>query len=389
MQSFDVLVIGAGPAGSAAAFTAARAGLRTALVDKAAFPRNKLCGGGITGRSRRYMQEIFGQDLPAGSFETRSDITFAVEGRQAGVLKDAPPVYLTMRRDFDNSLFRWALAAGAEDFSGCAIKHIDSDSRQITLKDGRLLAGQVLIGADGVNSQVAKALFGRAFDPNTIGFGLEIEASPKEMDPAQQPLLIDFSAAQGGYGWIFPKTHSTTIGIGGPKAMNPDIKRAMAMFATQCHADDDPKRFKGHFIPFGDYRKRPARGAVLLCGDAAGLVDPVTGEGIAYAMHSGQMAALSAAQALQAKRPKTAAALYQRKLKPIHRSLQWANLIRRLIYSQAFYGYFEKGLKRSGTLRWRFMALLAGDEEYGQIILGVLRRLPAVGWQALTRRLRR
>lgn len=386
MEKYDVIVIGAGPAGSAAAFTAAKAGFNVALVDKASFPRDKLCGGGVTGRSRRYLRDIFNNDIAQDSYISRTDIIFSLQGREMGRLHNAPPLHLTMRRDFDATLCGWALMAGAHNFTGQAIQAIDTDTNTITLRSGALLSGRVLIGADGVNSQVARGLFGQAFDRATIGFGLEIEASTEEMTPQDQPLRIDFEALRWGYGWVFPKRHSTTIGVGGLLSKNPDMKTGMHAFLTQCGADFDEKRLKGHFIPFGDYRKRPGRGSVLLCGDAAGLVDPITGEGIAYAMQSGQFAAQSAAEALAAQAPNSAMTRYQKKLKPIHASLRWAGLIRNLIFSPAFHSYFEQALKRSGSMRWRFMQLLAGEQKYGQIFAGVIRRLPAVVLRSVLRR---
>jgi len=211
MQSFDLIVIGAGPAGSAAACWAARHGLSVALLDKAAFPRNKLCGGLFTERSRAYYTEIFGRDFDLSQAVTRDAIEFWHEGAQLARLEDIPPLHLTTRVELDDRLFQHAIEAGATDFTGRAIGEIQGT--QVTLKDGTALEGRVLIGADGVKSMVARSLFGAAFDKDTIGFGLEIEASPKEQTPADHPLRIDFAAATWGYGWSFPKQGSTTVGV--------------------------------------------------------------------------------------------------------------------------------------------------------------------------------
>lgn len=383
MQEFDVIVIGAGPAGSAAAFTAASLGMKTAIVDKSRFPRDKLCGGGITGRSRRLLRDIFERDLDQDSYITRTEVAFSLKGREVGRLHDAPPFHLTMRREFDATLLGWAIEAGAVEFLGASAKQIDTGTNRVTLSNDTALAGKILIGADGVNSQVARDLFGRAFDQQTIGFGLETEVPISALDPKTQPLRIDFDAVEWGYGWVFPKRRSTTVGVGGIHSKNPEMKPAMRAFLDQSGANPDELRTKGHFIPFGDFRKIPGKGAVLLCGDAAGLVDPITGEGIAYAMQSGHFAAQSAAEAIRDNAPHSALRRYQRKLKPIHTALNWANLIRRVIFSAAFRGYFEQSLKRSGTLRWQFMQLLAGEQEYGQIVFGLTRRLPALMWRGL------
>ena len=111
-------------------------------------------------------------------------------------------------------------------------------------------------------------------------------------------------------------------------AANTDMKAVMGDYLEKLGQPCPESAYKGHFIPFGDFRKTPGQGAVLLAGDAAGLVDPITGEGIAFAMKSGQLAALAAAQSLAAGQPENAFAIYRKALKPLHRSLHWANRLR-------------------------------------------------------------
>ena len=328
MSHFDLIIIGAGPAGSAAAVTARRAGLTTAVIDKAALPRAKLCGGLFTGRARHYYRDIFGTDLDPALFEPRERIAFHLGSTPLGAPEEILPMYLTMRWDMDAHLFDLARAAGVADFTGQRIDQLDPGANRVTLADGRVLSYGCLIGADGVQSIVARALFGRPFDPDKIGFALEVEA-PAE--PDNTLVRIDFDAAKWGYGWQFPKRGSTTIGIGGLQRHNADMKARLHQYRARLD-DDSAPRVKGHFLPFGDYKKRPGRGNVLLAGDAAGFVDPITGEGIAYALKSGQMAAKSAATALAAAAPQTAIKGYQARIKPIHQSLRMACILRPLIF---------------------------------------------------------
>lgn len=384
--SFDVIVLGAGPAGAAAAVTACRAGLLVALVDRARFPRDKLCGGGVTGRSARYFHEIHGAPLPAHLVESRTAVEFHGDGRFLGALPDIPPMHLAMRRSLDADMAARALAAGAADFTGCKPAAIDIDSPAVTLADGRRLGARVLIGADGVKSQVARALFGQSFDPARIGFGLEVEDRPGPGN-ATAPLRIDFGAAEWGYGWHFPKAASSTIGIGGVLARNPDMKGAMRAYLAALGRDPD-QPCKGHHLPFGAPRRRPGRGAVLLAGDAAGLVDPITGEGIAYAMKSGQQAALAAAEALAADAPATALRRYRRRIAPVLRAIGQARAIRLLLFSRVFRPAFLAAFAGSGRLRDLYMRLLAGEIEYPDMARATLRRLPAFAARALGARLR-
>lgn len=377
MDRFDILVIGAGPAGSAAAATAARAGLSVGLIDRAHFPRNKLCGGLFTGRSARAMATIFDLAVTPAHFLTCDRMRFMAGAR---LLRDmtGPPVHLTMRVVLDQLLFDRAVALGAQPITGQAVKDIDLARNRVTLACGTCLSGQVLIGADGVNSRVARALNGRAFDPATIAFGLEIEAPPRGLDAVE----IDFAAADWGYGWAFPKRASTTIGVVGVQARNTDLKADMTAYVGAQRIDPSMVKYKGHFLPFGDYTRRPGRLSVLLAGDAAGLVDSITGEGIALAMTSGQMAAQAAQAALAQDRPALAFDHYARALRPIHHNLALANIWRRMIFPRPVRGAFQSAFAGSSSLPDRYLALLAGEIDYTDLRRDLLARLPKLAWRA-------
>ncbi len=380
-QTFDLIIIGAGPAGSAAAITARQAGLSAALIDKAKFPRDKLCGGLVTGRARTQYRETFGGDLDPDLFQAHSQIAFHAGDARLGEIQETPTLYLTMRRDMDAHLLGLAVAAGAANFTGQRIAEIDTDAPKITLGNGTVLTGKILIGADGVNSAVARALFGRAFDPARIGFALEVEAPPGS---ATDTIRIDFYAASWGYGWRFPKAGSTTIGVGGLQAPNPDMKAHLAKYQAAL-GDDDTCPVKGHFLPFGDYKRIPGRGRALLVGDAAGLVDPITGEGIAHALQSGTAAGLAAADAIAFGRPQSALRRYRRTLRPLHRGLRMAGWLRPLIFEPRLKPLFRRAFCRSSVVKGAYLRLLAGDVEYPGLCLLVLRRLPGIAIRHLRR----
>lgn len=386
MDRFDVIVIGAGPAGAAAAYVAAQAGLRVALIDRKTFPRDKLCGGLITGRARQHYAEIFGHDMPFEPQDRKTTVDFRYRGQPVGIIEDAPVLCATMRWDMDAMLCAHAMGAGAQDFTGRTVEEINRDARTVTLKGGAVLGYGVLIGADGVNSQVARALFGQPFDRARIGFGLEIEAVGAQIDPAA-PVRIDLGAAQWGYGWVFPKRCSTTVGVGGLLGKNPEMKRAMSAYCDMLGIDAAVASFKGQFLPFGDFRTVPGQGAVLLAGDAAGLVDPITGEGIGYAMQSGQLAAKAALAALSAGQAETALTRYRHALRPVHRALRMARLIRPVIFLPALEPGFARAFQRSSTLRRDYLRLMAGEVEYEQILARLVLRLPRLGLMALRARL--
>jgi len=355
---FDLIIIGAGPGGAAAAKRAVDLGLRVAIIDKARFPRNKLCGGLISGRSRTAIVRIFGQSPPEAGFLVGRDVQFAWQDQILARFTAPSPLHFTMRLSFDDWLLQRAVAAGTRLFEGVRAK-IDPDNNVVTI-DGQALRYRVLIGADGVNSMVARHLFGRAFNPATIGFGLECEV-PRQTRHGDT-MEIDFRAVQWGYGWVFPKPESLTIGIGGLQARNSDMKAAMAAYLAKHGVASEAVQIKGHFIPFGDFRKKPGRRNILLVGDAGGFVDPLTGEGIAYALETGALAAETAAHALD--RPTRAATAYFKAIAPLQKELTRVNRLRQIAFRPAFEPRFRTKLAQSDALRTAFFQLLDGELTY-------------------------
>ncbi len=374
----DVAVVGAGPAGSAAACVAARAGLTVALVDRAAFPRDKLCGGGVTGRAATELRRAFGLEITPDLFLTTPLVRFNAGARVLGRLEDAPPLHMTMRRSFDARLHAQAVAAGATPLARSRPTEIDTDRRRIRLSCGRRLQYGVLIGADGVNSAVGRHLFGRAHDPATIGFALEVEA-PTAPEPWVE---IDFDAAPWGYGWAFPKAGSLTLGVGGIHRHNPDLRPRLAAYLRRHGADPESLSVKGHFLPAGDFRPVPGRGAVLLAGDAAGLVDPMTGEGIGHAIASGRMAAEAALAALSGGRPEAALPHYARALAPLQSELAYARRLQALVFGRLTHRAMLRIIASRPSMQRRAVRLLAGELDYHELRRGFLRRL--VGHAAAT-----
>ena len=382
MVDFDLIVVGSGPAGAAAAHEGRKAGLSVALVDKAKFPRNKLCGGLFTGRSETAMSEIFGLAIDPEIFLTTDHIRFSSNGEVLADIRNAPPMHLMMRRVFDARLNKAALDAGAEAFTGDGAQAIDSN--KLTLKSGRELTFKCLIGADGVSSTIAKLLFGRSFNPETIGFGLEIESPLSET--RDNAVEVDFDAATWGYGWAFPKRKSVTVGVGGINSRNESMKANMAAYVSQTESDGD-LRYKGQYLPFGDYRRLPGKDNILLAGDAAGLVDPITGEGIALAMESGALAAQSVATAIAASRPETAFSEYQTAIKPIQKGLDQARAWRLVIFPEATHPYFIKAFARGSELQMKYLDLLAGKASYDDLRGAFLQRIPKLAWRFAKHRL--
>jgi menaquinone-9 beta-reductase len=369
--ALDLIVIGAGPAGSAAAVTAARAGLRVALVDRARFPRDKLCGGGVSGRAQAHLAQVFGA-LPGDVLHPVSRVRLACRGQDFGTLDCTPPFGTTMRHRLDAALRDIALQAGAIDHAGQRIDIIDPVAGRVRLANGTDLAAPLLIGADGVNGPVARALWGRGQPMNRLAMALEVEAPAFDSD---EPVLeIDLGAAAWGYGWSFPKPGGRTIGVGGLARHNPDLRARLDDYLAAQGAPDG-LRVKGHPLPFGDFLPQPGEGRVLLAGDAAGLVDPITGEGIGWVILSGAMAARAAIRALAADAPGAALGYYRQALAPVHDELRRARLLRALIYAGPLQRAFLPMLARHPAVQARYIDLVQGRRDYADIGLASLGRL--------------
>lgn len=312
--------------------------------------------------------------------EVRTDFEFRAFGEDLGTSRGAPPIHLAMRRDLDSHLVDRARAAGAEILTGLDLTLDQSSPQRPALTgDGVRLEAPLMIAADGVNSATAHVLFGEAFDRDRIGFALEAEHPGA--DPSRA-LRIDFGAAEWGYGWQFPKHAGTTVGVGGVMGRNPDLKAAMRRYLQTLDLPPDA-RIKGQFLPFGDFRPMPGQGNILLAGDAAGLVDPITGEGIAHALHSGELAAHAVHAALQAGSPDSALPRYRAALRPIHAGLRHANLLRNLMFRLPLRPAFIRSFRHSRTLRDDYLRLLAGETDYGPLMRKMVFRLPGFAMRAL------
>jgi flavin-dependent dehydrogenase len=197
-ERYEAVVIGGGPAGSAAAYTLAAAGKKVCLIDKSEFPRDKLCGGGLTFRSKREFERIFKRQWKAGLINSSQNVSFFSKGRFLASYKIRAKLYFTTRLSFDHYLLGLAQEAGATLKLGTAVAKIDFDRQSITLRTGEEVAFGFLIGADGVNSLVAKTLFGTSFDPATIAFALEDRhRRPPSPEPGPSRLSGSVFSGQG------------------------------------------------------------------------------------------------------------------------------------------------------------------------------------------------
>ena len=291
MERFDALVVGAGPAGSLTAYRLASAGASVLLADKARFPRDKPCGGGLTTRALRLLP--FSVDPVVEDVVDRFEFRLGYRSRFERISGGEPLCLMTQRRRLDAYLAEQAASAGAVFRDGLKVAGVEArdDGVSATVGGDRVEAA-VLIGADGANGVTARTLglagdytYGVAFEGN-VPYGPASEARHRGR------LVLELGIVPGGYGWVFPKGDHVNVGIGGWESEGPRLRTLLRRVCEAHGLGDAPiSELRGHRLPLRRRDSRIARGRAALVGDAAGLVDPLTGDGMYEAFYSAKLTA--------------------------------------------------------------------------------------------------
>ncbi len=381
-SSYDVIVVGGGPAGSSSAATLARAGLRVVLLDKAQFPRDKLCGGLISQRSRNILAQVFGNECDPPIETTSKGAKFFFKDWLLNEVYDYKPIYFTSRCTFDHYLLGLARSHGVEVIEGAGASGLTPDRGAVLLVDGTSYKAPFIIGADGASSRIRKELHSVSIDKGAFAVGLEMEVPKAFVKRNVVDPEIYFGVVRWGYGWVFPKTHTLTVGVGGLAAANPEMRRVFECFARMAIGSVPNQPLRGHPIPFGNYLPHPGEDSVLLVGDAAGLVEPITGEGIAFAMLSGYQAAQAVIDAKRSGVAGRALDLYKERYQTIAKLFDDAKLLRYLAFSKPLEPLFARALNLSTGVIRKHMDVLAGDADYRDyckyLVGTALQRLPRI-----------
>ena len=318
MKHYDAIVVGGGPAGSTTANRLAETGASVLLADKATFPRDKPCGGGLTMRAVR--------QCPLDPTPVVEEVVDQVELRfryGASVVHHArePVVWMTQRRRLDAFLLDAARERGVEVREGVRVKI--EPGNKVALGPAEYAGADVLVGADGANGITARAVgLGEG-----ISYGVAYEGNvPYPVLPRERyarRLVLELADIPGGYAWVFPKGDHANVGVGGWESEGPKLKEHLKR-ACEAHGLDaaELEQLRGHRLPLRRPGTRIAAERALLVGDAAGLIDPVSGDGMYECFVSSRLAAGAILDLLAGRA--TSLAPYERavdgELAPLHRA---------------------------------------------------------------------
>ncbi len=382
-RTFEVVIVGAGPAGGIAAYHLASAGHAVLIVDREPLPRYKPCGGGVTAKALRELpfpiDGVVEREVCDAEIWFGADRVIHVRGEQIGKM--------VMRSAFDEYITRMAVEAGAELRDGvrvCGVR--SSDGRMIVETEAGNVGARCVIGADGANSVVRKTV--GLGGHGAWGVAIEAEIDVAEGVADSQAVVFDFRAVPSGYAYVFPKARHLSVGVYTMLPSLPGLKGHLDnyIWGNPALRDGVVRSVVGHKVPLGRVAGPLQRDGVLLVGDAAGLGEPLWGEGIYYALRSGRVAAEVIGAALQAANHGVPhLARYDERIR--------RELVADLRYARAFASVFHRfprgraaSLARDPALAAGMIGILRGECSYQRFVPMVLRRLPGVLVRKLTAR---
>lgn len=370
-MDYDVIIAGAGPAGSTCGRICAKSGLRTLLLERETFPRPKPCGGALSGRALSRL----GLSLPPGLIERECyGARIHLGAHTTEIRKGRLIAVMVSREKFDHYLAQQAVEAGASLHEGEPVRgfSVQGDRVEVVTERGRYEA-RCLVGADGANSVVGRTvrpMFGR--DEIAAALTGMFPVDDREIDGRLDGLLdLYFGVAPLGYGWVFPHKGYCSVGVLGQASEFDAPPKVFSEFATARGMA--VARPQGHTIPWGGFPRTVVGRRVLLAGDAAGFADPFHGEGMAGAILSGKLAGQAVVDGIRGKKDALtwyAAECDRLIVREMRIALQMARMLNR--YPKLFLEIFFSDRMALD----KYLDIAAGTSDYRHFRKWLLKRLP-------------
>jgi geranylgeranyl reductase family protein len=383
MKIYDAIIAGAGPAGAIAGYTLSKAGLSVLMLEKSAFPRRKVCGGGLTHRAYQAcpfdITPIIHRSIDWGYITFRGRVISAIYG-------NGPIAHLIDRQSFDQFLLDQATGQGAEFVQNQPVTDIKEMNGLVHVHSGRQnFHSRYVIGADGVHSLVAKKCGLISKRSTSIAYEARLSPLTGRVNPVVDAIIFDFGTILFGFGWIFPKRDHLNVGVFRSWPGKRTTKRQLLRFIGQHPSLDETQimDIRAFPIPLGGRQLNLHQGRILLAGDAANLADPWLGEGLYYAFASGRMAAEAILDHISGQiqhfteytcwvnHQLTQQLAYARRIACLMHALPYLNV-------QAF--------RASSTLQGMVIDLLRGGCTYQEVWQGLAKRLPKLARYFLRRK---